>query len=117
MRMLLVPSTGGFLQTHSVNSLLELVDLKHTTDGNKELRQSWEKKTNRDLENIKSLLRSTLNPFSCASNKYVLFNIKTGRQIPKSGESYLLNAIKIGEEKRDAFVDQWRKTLKDLSNL
>ena len=58
-----------------VNSLLELVDLKYTTDGNKKLTQSQTGKNKYDLENIKSLLRSTLNPFSCTTNEYVLFNI------------------------------------------
>ena len=92
-----------------VNSLLELVDLRYITDGNKELRQSRTEKDKYDLENIKSLLRSTLNPFNCTTEKCVLFNIKTGRQIPKSGDSYLLNVIKISEEKRDAFADECRK--------
>ena len=58
-----------------VNSLLELVDLKYTTDCNKKLRQSQTEKNKCDLENIKSLLQSTLNPFSCKTDKYVLFNI------------------------------------------
>ena len=58
-----------------VNSLLDLVDSKYTTDGNKKLRQSQTEKNKYDLENIKSLLRSTLNPFSCKTDKYVLFNI------------------------------------------
>ena len=64
-----------------VNSLLELIDLKHTTDANKELQQkkARRKKNKYDFKNIKSLLRSTSNPFSCATDKYVLFNIKTGR--------------------------------------
>ena len=92
-----------------VNSLLELVDLNHITDCNKELRQTRTEKDKHDLENIKSLLPPTLNPFSCTTAKYVLFNIKTGRQIPKSGESYLLNVIKIGEEKREIFVDERQK--------
>ena len=70
-----------------VNSLLELVDLKHTTDGNKELRQTRTIKDKYDMENIKLLLRSTLKPFNCTTKKCVLFNIKAGRQIPKSGES------------------------------
>ena len=92
----------NYMRNQLVNSLLKLVDLNHITDGNKELRQSQMGKDKCDLESIKLLLRSTLNPFSCTTNKYVLFNIKTGRQIPKSGESYLLNVIKIGGEKRDA---------------
>ena len=58
-----------------VNSLLDLVDSKYTTDGNKKLRQSQTEKNKCDLENIKSLLQSTLNPFSCKTDKYVLFNI------------------------------------------
>ena len=63
------------MRNQFVNSLLELVDLKYTTDGNKKLTQSQTEKNKYDLENIKSLLRSTLNPFSCTTNKYVLFNI------------------------------------------
>ena len=47
--------------------------------------------------------------FNCTTGKCVLFNIKTGRQIPKSGESYLFNVLKIGKEKRDAFVDECQK--------
>ena len=46
-----------------------MVDLKHTSDGNKELRQSQTEKGKDDFENIKSLLRSTLNPFNCTTDK------------------------------------------------
>ena len=60
-----------------------------------------------DLESIKLLLQSTLYLFNCTADDYALFDIKTGRQIPKSSENYLLNVIKIGEEKRDAFVDEY----------
>lgn len=67
-----------------VNSLLEFADLKHTNDCNKELRQGRTGKDKYDLE----------NPFSCTTNKYVLFNIKTERQKQISGESYLLNVSK-----------------------
>ena len=91
------------IQNQLVNSLLELVGLKYTTNGNKELRQSRTKKDKYDLENIKSLLRST------TTDKCVLLNIKTGKQIPKSGENFLLNVIKLGEEKRNAFVNECRK--------
>ena len=97
------------VRNQQVNSLLKLIDVKYTTDANKELRQSSTEKDKYDFKNVKSLIRSTLNPFSCTTEKYVLFNIKTGRQIPKSGESCLLNVIKIGEEKRDAFVDECQK--------
>ena len=99
------------MRNQLANFSLELVDLKHTIDGNKELRQRRTEKDKYNLENIKSLLRSTLNPFNCITDKCVLFNIKTGRQIPKSGESYLLIVIKIGEEKGDAFVDECRQNL------
>ena len=75
----------------------------------KELRQRQTEKDKYNLENIKSLLRSMLNPFSCTTDKCVLFNIKTGQQIPRLGESFLLNVIKISEEKGDAFIDECRQ--------
>ena len=74
-RWVVIKSVGKFL-------ILELVVLKHTTDGNKELQQSRMEKDKYDLENIKSLLRSTLNLFNCTTGKCVLFNIETGREIP-----------------------------------
>ena len=69
----------NYMRNQLVNSLLKLVDLKRTTDGNKELRQSRTEKDKYDLETIKLLLRSTLNTLSCTTDK--------------SGESYLLNVI------------------------
>lgn len=44
-------------------------------------------------------------------------NTKIERKIPKSGKSYLLNVMKIGEEKRDAFAYECQKTLKDLRRI
>ena len=94
------------MRNQLANFSLELADLKHTTDGNKELRQRQTEKDKYNLENIKSLFRSMLNPFSCTTDKCALFNIKTGMQIPRSGESFLLNVIKISEE---TFVDECRQ--------
>ena len=58
------------MRNHLLNSLPEFADLKHTTDGNKELQQSRTGKDRCDLEYIKSLPRSTLTPFSCATDKH-----------------------------------------------
>ena len=69
------------------------------------------RKNKYDLGNIKSLLRLTLSGLTCTTNKYILFSIKKGRQIPKSGEVYLLNVIKIGEQRRGAFADECQKTI------
>lgn len=41
-------------------------------------------------------------------------NTKIERKIPKSGKSYLLNVMKIDEEKRDAFAYECQKTLKEF---
>ena len=65
----------NYVTNHLVNPLLKLADLKHTTDANKEWRQSRTEKDMYDLESIKLLLRSTFNPFSCTTDKYALFNI------------------------------------------
>ena len=58
-----------YIRNCLINVLLEMVDLKHTSDGNKELRQSQTEKGKDDFENIKSLLWSTLNPFNCTTDK------------------------------------------------
>ena len=74
----------GYYKLHekSVSKfLLELVDLKHTTDDNKKSRQSQTEKHKYDLKNIKLLLRSTLNLLNCATEKCVLF--KTLKQEDK----------------------------------
>ena len=97
-------AVNGWFFTNSIRSqlvyfLLELVDLKQKTDGINEIRQSQAEKDKYDLVNIKSLLRSTLNPFNYATSKYVLFNIKAGRKIRQSVKNYLLNVIKIGKKK------------------
>ena len=62
------------MKNQLVNSLLELVDLKHTIDGSKESRQSRIETEKYDLENTTSLLRLTLNLFCCRTDKNVLFN-------------------------------------------
>ena len=80
--------------------------MKQSASGTKELRQSRKEKDKSDLEKIKSSIITTLNPFDDATNKNVLFNLKTGRQISESGEMYLLNVIKDGAEKRDQFIQE-----------
>ena len=93
--MLLLPSASELLQTlvrnQVVNSLLELINLKHTNDGNKVLRESRTKKDKYDFKTIKSLLRSKINQFSCTTDKYGLLNIKTRRQIPNSVSCLMLS--------------------------
>ena len=103
-------AVNGWVFTNSIRNqvvyfLLELVDLKQKTDGNNEIRQSQAEKDKYDLINIKSLLRSTLNPFNYTTSKYVLFNIKAGRKIRQSVKNYLLNVIKIDKEK--IYFSEW----------
>ena len=47
-----------------------------------------------------------INPFDASINKYVLFNIKSGRKASPAAEHYLLSVISKGECKRDTFINE-----------
>ena len=71
-----------------------------------ELRQTKISKDKDDLENIKAVIKTTLNPFYEAVNEKILLNIRTRRTLQRNGEEYLLT-IKYENEKRgDAFLKE-----------
>ena len=58
------------------------------------------------MEKLKKLIASTINPFQQRRHKDYLFNLKTGKQVTKAAETYLLNVMKEGKRQRDAFISQ-----------
>ena len=63
-----------------------MADLDKVIDGTKELRQTRITKDKDDLENIKAVIKMTLNSFDEDVNDTVLFNVRTGRALQRNGE-------------------------------
>ena len=82
--------TTNSMQSELVIQVLEIADLDKVIDGTKGLRQRRITKGKDDLEKIKVVIKTTLNPFDEAVNENVLFNIRTGRTLQRNGEEYLL---------------------------
>ena len=88
------------------NALLKYADMKSNEGGNKEVKEQRKKKDKDDLEKLKKLITSTINPFQQRRHKEYLFNMKTGKQVTKVAEKYLLNVMKEGKRQRDAFIPE-----------
>ena len=71
--------TTNFMQSELVSQVLEIADLDKVIDGTKELQQTRITKGKNDLEKIKAVIKTILNPFDEAVNENVLLNIRTGR--------------------------------------
>ena len=85
------------------NAFLKYADMKSNERGNKEVK----KRDKEDLEKLKKLITSTINLFQQRRHKDCLFNLKTGKQVTKVAETYLLNVIKEEKRKRDAFISEY----------
>ena len=76
------------MRSEIANTLLEYADMRRNEGGNKEVTEQRKK---RDLEKLKKLITSTINPFQQRRHKDYLFSLKTGKQVTKVAETYLLN--------------------------
>ena len=96
--------TTNSMRSELVSQVLEIADLDLVIHVTKELRQTRITKDKDDLEKIKDVTKTTLNPFDEAVNENVLFNIRTGRALQRNGEEYLLTIKDEGEKRRDTFM-------------
>ena len=64
------------------------------------------------MEKLKKLITSTIKPFQQRKHNDYLFNLKTGKQVTKVAETYLLNVIKEGKKQRDAFIPKCQEDTK-----
>ena len=96
----------GCMRTQIVNSLLESTDLKKYNADNKELNKPRMERDKADLEQLKNIITSTINPFDKTLNPDVFFNLKTGKQSSPNTEKYLLNIFTDGAKRRDNFVSE-----------
>ena len=94
------------MKSEIANALLEYAAIKSNEGGNKEVKEQRKKKDKDDLEKLKKLITSTINPFQQRRHKEYLFNLKTGKQVTKVAEKYLLNVMKEGKRQRDAFIPE-----------
>ena len=92
--------------------LLEYADMKSNEGGNKEVKEQRKKRDKENLEKLKKLVTSTINPFQQRRPKDYLFNLKTGKQVTKVAETYLLNVMKEGKRQRDTFVSEGQEDTK-----
>ena len=58
------------------------------------------------MDKLKKLITSTINSFQQRRHKEHLFILKTGKQVTKIAETYLLNVMKEGKRQRDAFISE-----------
>ena len=94
------------MRSEIANALLEYADMKSNEGGNNEVKEQRKKRDKEDLEKLKKLITSTINPFQQRRHKDYLFNLKTGKQVTKVAETYLLNVMKKGKRQRDAFISE-----------
>ena len=95
------------MRSEIANALLESVDMKSNEGGSKKVKEQRKKRDKEDLEKLKKLITSTINLFQQRRHKDCLFNLKTGKQVTKVAETYLLNVIKEEKRKRDAFISEY----------
>ena len=88
------------------NALLEYADIKSNERGNREVQEQRKKRDKEDLQKLKMLITSTINPFQQRRHKDYLFNLKTGKEVTKPAEVYLLNVLKERKRHRDAFISE-----------
>ena len=100
------------MRSEIANALLEYADMKSNEGGNKEVKEQRKKRDKEDLEKLKKLVTSTINPFQQRRPKDYLFNLKTGKQVTKVAETYLLNVMKEGKRQRDAFISECQEDTK-----
>ena len=79
------------MRSEIANTLLEYADMRRNEGGNKEVTEQRKKRDKEDLEKLKKLITSTINPFQQRRHKDYLFSLKTGKQVTKVAETYLLN--------------------------
>ena len=91
------------------NALLKYADMKSNEGGNKEVKEQRDKE---DLEKLKKLVTSTINPFQQRRPKDYLFNLKIGKQVTKVAETYLLNVMK--ERKRFGWLLFYHSNKKEM---
>ena len=58
------------------------------------------------MDKLKKLITSTINSFQQRRHKDHLFILKTGKQVTKIAETYLLNVMKEGKRQRDTFISE-----------
>ena len=58
------------------------------------------------MEKLKTLITSTINPFQQGRHKNYLFTLKTGKQVTKVAETYLLNVMKERKRQRNDFTSE-----------
>ena len=90
------------MRSQIANALLEYADMKSNEGGNKEAKERMKKRGNEDLEILKKLITSTINPFHERIHKDYLLNLKTVNHVTKVAEMYLLNIMQEGKRQRDA---------------
>ena len=93
--------TTNSMRSELVSQVLEIADLEKVIDVTKELHQTRITKGKDDLEKIKAVIKTTLNPFDEAVNENVLFNTRAGRELQGNEEEYLLTIKHEGEKRRD----------------
>ena len=104
------------MRSEIANALLEYADMKSNEGGNKEVKEQRKKRDKEDLEKLKKLVTFAINPCQQRRPKDYLFNLKTGKQVTKVAETYLLSVMKEGKRQRMLLFLKVKRTLKDLRN-
>ena len=103
------------MRSEIANALLEHVNMKSNEGDNKEVKEQRKKGDKEDLEKLKKLIPSMINSFLQRKLKDYLFNLKTGKQITKVAETYLLDVMKNRDREIHLSLNV-KKTLIDLRN-
>ena len=95
-----------FIRMEVLSEVLNKLGMTTKEDVSQDLKPNRIMKNTRDLEKIVRSIQENMNPFSEEVNKYLLFNIGTGKSSKQETAEFLLNVKKIGQKAREGFIIQ-----------
>ena len=87
------------------NRLREFAGLNTSDPGNKEASTSRKRRDQKDLKEVKRVIKECINPFGERCSTDTLFSLKTGKQ---ASETFLLTFEAVGKRRRDEFIEGFR---------
>ena len=95
-----------FIRTSIISQVFEDLGMTKKEDVSQDLRTSQIKRNSKDLCQIMSLVKDTMNPFSTDINKEHLFNIGSGKSATEDTSKFLLNVVSTGCKARERFIEE-----------
>ena len=95
-----------FVRTEIISHLLKDLSMIQKEDVSQDLKPNQIKRNCQDLATIKTAVEEMMNPFSDSIDKYILYNIGTGKSASKETTEFLLGVTKPGSDLREKFISE-----------